>query len=111
MQNQNHTLINRAYCIDNPQDFVGYSEDCWGLTASDNQNGYSAHSPTNDLGVITPTAAIASIPYTPEYSLDAIRFFIIPLVIKFGESMDLRMLLMQRKVGLPLPIWQLIKVL
>ena len=74
-QNQNHTLINRAYCIDNPQDFVGYSEDCWGLTASDNQNGYSAHSPTNDLGVITPTAAIASIPYTPEYSLDAIRFF------------------------------------
>ena len=74
-QNQNHTLINRAYCIDNPKNFVGYSSQCWGLTASDNNGGYSAHSPTNDLGVITPTAAISSIPFTPEYSLEAIRFF------------------------------------
>jgi hypothetical protein len=75
VQNKNHTLINRAYCIDNPNNFVGYSTNCWGLTASDNHQGYSAHSPTNDLGVITPTAAISSIPYTPEESMDAIRFF------------------------------------
>jgi hypothetical protein len=27
------------------------------------------------MGVITPTAAISSIPYTPEYSLEAIRHF------------------------------------
>lgn len=74
-QNINHTLINRAYCIDNPKDYIGYSEDCWGLTASDNHEGYSAHSPTNDLGVITPTAAISSIPYTPEESMDAIKHF------------------------------------
>lgn len=74
-QNKAHALINRAYCIDNPRNYVGYSEHCWGLTASDNNNGYSAHSPNNDLGVITPTAAIASIPYTPEESLDAIRHF------------------------------------
>jgi hypothetical protein len=74
-QNVNHSLINRAYCIDNPQNFVGYSEACWGLTASDNDNGYSAHSPTNDRGVITPTAAISSIPYTPEESMEAIRHF------------------------------------
>ncbi|MFM8347443.1 MAG: glucoamylase family protein, partial [Bacteroidota bacterium] len=52
-----------------------YSEDCWGLTASDNQKGYDAHSPTNDLGVITPTAAISALPYTPEESMKAIRFF------------------------------------
>jgi hypothetical protein len=75
VQNVNHTLINRAYCIANPKKFIGYSEDCWGLTASDNQNGYSAHSPTNDLGVITPTAAISAIAYTPQESLDAIRHF------------------------------------
>jgi hypothetical protein len=74
-QNVNHTLINRKYCITNPLGYVGYSSSCWGLTASDNQSGYAAHSPTNDLGVITPTAAISSIPYTPEYSLEAIRFF------------------------------------
>ncbi|MFM7195734.1 MAG: glucoamylase family protein [Bacteroidota bacterium] len=74
-QNRNHTLINRNYCIRNPKKFLGYSEDCWGLTASDNQKGYDAHSPTNDLGVITPTAAISALPYTPEESMKAIRFF------------------------------------
>ena len=70
-----HTLINRAYCIDNPLQWIGYTESCWGLTASDGNNGYSAHSPTNDRGVITPTAAISSLPYTPEESLQAIRHF------------------------------------
>lgn len=74
-QNQAHSLINQAYCIDNPNNFVGYSEACWGLTASDNHQGYSAHSPGNDLGIITPTAAISSIPYTPEESMKAIRHF------------------------------------
>ncbi len=74
-QNVNHTLINHAYTTTNPKQFVGYSEVNWGLTASDNQQGYSAHSPTNDLGVITPTAAISSLPYTPEKSMDAIKFF------------------------------------
>jgi hypothetical protein len=74
-QNVNHSVINWSYSADNPNNYVGYSEDIWGLTASDNQNGYSAHSPTNDLGVITPTAAISSIPYTPEQSMDAIRSF------------------------------------
>lgn len=70
-----HTLINRAYCIDNPKGYKGYGEKCWGLTASDNHVGYSAHSPGNDLGVITPTAALASMPYAPEYSLEAMRYF------------------------------------
>jgi hypothetical protein len=74
-QNVNQTLINRQYCIDNPKNYEGYSADCWGLTASDNQDFYSAHSPSNDLGVITPTAAISSMPYTPEYSQQAMRYF------------------------------------
>ncbi len=74
-QNVNHTLINRAYCIANPKRFVGYSAQSWGLTASDNHEGYNAHSPDNDLGVITPTAAISSIPYTPEESMEAMRHF------------------------------------
>lgn len=70
-----HTLINRAYCIDNPKGYKGYSAKCWGLTASDGDKGYSAHSPGNDRGVITPTAALSSIPYAPEYSLEAMRYF------------------------------------
>lgn len=74
-QNVNHTLINRAYVVDNPKDFVGYSASNWGLTASDNHMGYSAHSPLNDLGVISPTAALSSFPYTPEQSMAALEFF------------------------------------
>lgn len=74
-QNVNHTLINRAYCIDNPKKFKGYGEDNWGLTSSDNAHGYSGHSPTNDLGVISPTAAMSAFPYTPEYSMKALKNF------------------------------------
>jgi len=74
-QGVNMSLINRAYCVDNPKNYVGYSTACWGLTASDNPSGYSAHSPTNDLGVITPTAAVSALAYTPEQSMDAIRHF------------------------------------
>lgn len=74
-QNVNHSLINREYCIQNPKNFSGYSEINWGLTASDNSTGYSAHSPTNDLGVITPTAALSSFPYTPEFSMKTLRHF------------------------------------
>ena len=74
-QNRNHTLINRAYCIDNPKKFKGYGEHCWGLTASDTYNGYNAYSPTNDEGTITPTAALSAFPYTPEYSMKALKHF------------------------------------
>lgn len=75
LQNRNHSLINQAYCIRNPKKFVTYSDENWGLTASDNHAGYSAHSPTNDLGVITPTASLSSFPYTPVESLKALKFF------------------------------------
>lgn len=74
-QNKNHTLINRTYCIDNPKKFKGYGANSWGLTASDSWSGYDAHSPTNDHGVITPTAALSSFPYTPEYSMQALKHF------------------------------------
>jgi hypothetical protein len=75
MQDQNHSLINYNYCVSNRQGFNGYSSNCWGLTASDEQGGYSAHSPTNDDGVISPTAAISSLPYSPTQSMNALRFF------------------------------------
>ena len=64
-QNIAHSLINYNYCVANPQHFNGYSSGIWGLTASDdNLSFYTAHSPTNDDGVISPTAAISSLPYT-----------------------------------------------
>jgi hypothetical protein len=74
-QNVAHSKINYAYAVANPKNFVGYNENAWGLTASDNHQGYSAHSPTNDLGVITPTAALSSFPYTPDESMKALKHF------------------------------------
>jgi hypothetical protein len=71
----NHTKINYEYCKSNPNGYYGYSDQCWGLTASDIQNGYTASSPTNDVGVIAPTAALSSFPYTPTESMKALRFF------------------------------------
>jgi hypothetical protein len=76
-QNKNQALINWKWCCENPKHYAGYGENCWGLTASYSVNGYSAHAPgvNTDLGVISPTAAVASIVYTPEQSLEAIKHF------------------------------------
>lgn len=74
--NKNQALINYNYCKQNPKGFKGYSEDCWGLTASYTVDGYTAHTPMqNDKGVITPTAALSSFPYTPEQSMRALKYF------------------------------------
>ncbi|MGB2153734.1 MAG: glucoamylase family protein [Flavobacteriaceae bacterium] len=76
---KNHTEIIYQHCVQNPNQFLGYSTNCWGLTASysrntDGSTGYSAHQPNNDRGVISPTAALSSIPYTPEKSMRFLRF-------------------------------------
>lgn len=76
----NHAKINYQYAVQNPQNFEGYGKDCWGLSASYSRNtdgslGYAAHSPVNDKGVISPTAAISSIAYTPTESLRAMHYF------------------------------------
>lgn len=74
-QTRAHTLINYNYCKVNPLNYYGYSENCWGLTASDIQNGYTASAPGNDVGVIAPTAALSSMPYTPIESKQALKYF------------------------------------
>ena len=74
-QNTHHALINYSYCAANPKGYPNYSSHCWGLTAGDIPGGYGVSEPTNDRGVITPTAAVASLPFSPEQSMNAIRFF------------------------------------
>ena len=77
VENVNQTLINYNYCVRNPKAYKGYGSNCWGLTASYSVKGYAAHAPVekDDRGVISPTAALSSIVYTPEKSLDALRYF------------------------------------
>jgi hypothetical protein len=84
------TLSNRAYCIHNPLNFIGYSENIWGLTASDgpglgwqkwnadsvdfksyNARGVAANYRQDD-GTIAPTAAGGSIPFAPLETTDAL---------------------------------------
>lgn len=75
--NRNLALINWQWCKENPMGHAGYSDSCWGLTAGYSPIGYAAHAPgkQNDLGVITPSAALSSFPYTPEESMKALRYF------------------------------------
>jgi len=74
--NTNISLIHREYCITNPLSHVGYDSLVWGLTASDEPGGYSAHAPySNDNGTITPTAAISAMPYAPQESIATLKYF------------------------------------
>jgi len=70
---KNITLIHKAYCTANPHSYTGYGVNCWGLTASDDPTGYRVHEPTNDNGTITPSAALSSLPYTPQESIEVIK--------------------------------------
>ncbi len=81
--NQAHTLINYTHCVEAAPKAYGYSPENWGLTASDDYNFYDAHSPTNDNGTISPTAALSSFPYTPAQSWAALRYW----YLKHGDRL------------------------
>ncbi len=76
-ETRNQALINHTWCVNNPRNYKGYSAENWGLTASYSTRGYAAHAPdsTHDLGVITPTAALSSFPYTPQQSMAAMKYW------------------------------------
>ena len=84
--NYNQVKIDYLYCVENPKKHKGYGPDYWGLTASYSVNnegtigydsngriGYNAHMPSNDKGVISPTAALSSIVYMPKESIAVMR--------------------------------------
>ena len=75
-QNVTHTLVNYRYCVEKADPAYRYNERCWGLTASIDPDGYLAHAPgRRDNGTISPTAALASMPYAPQQCLAAARYF------------------------------------
>jgi hypothetical protein len=71
---RNHALIHYEYCLQNPEGYEGYGENIWGLTSSYSMRGYAGHRPGRDLGVISPTAALSSFPYTPEQSMKFLKY-------------------------------------
>ncbi len=75
-ENVNTAKIHFEYGKANPKGHLNYSGKNWGLTASDDPYGYTAHQPmSNDNGTISPTAALASFPYTPDESMAALKYF------------------------------------
>jgi len=77
-RNRAHALIQVAYATDNPKKHTGYGPACWGFTSSDDPiNGYTSHQPgtTDENGTVSPTAALASVVYTPKESIAALRYF------------------------------------
>ena len=72
--NKNHALIHYKHCVENPNHYKGYGENTWGLTSSYSMKGYAGHRPDEDLGVISPTAALSSFPYTPNESMQFLKY-------------------------------------
>lgn len=75
--NRNLARINYLYCQQNADRFKGYGGGGWGLTASLDPYGYSVHAPnpSSDNGTIAPTGALGSFPYTPDESMEALKYF------------------------------------
>ncbi|MDB5232400.1 MAG: hypothetical protein JWN76_3205 [Chitinophagaceae bacterium] len=73
--NVSQAKIQHAYCVENPKGFKGYGDNSWGFTAGYSVKGYSAHNLKNDKGVISPSAALGSFPYTPVESMKALKHY------------------------------------
>jgi hypothetical protein len=71
------TLAQRECCIRLHAKFPGYSQDVWGITASDSAKGYVAWGgPPDDPqvdGTVVPCAPAGSLMFTPRESLAALR--------------------------------------
>jgi hypothetical protein len=60
--------------LKNPGNFREYGDKLWGLTSSYSINFYNGHSPENDNGTISPTAALSSFPYAPAECMRLLRY-------------------------------------
>jgi hypothetical protein len=63
------TEVHRRFCVELGKQFPDYSEDLWGITASDSQHGYVAWGgppATGPIdGTVVPSAAGGSLPFLP----------------------------------------------
>ena len=85
------TYVQQQYAIRNPMQFVGYGENCWGITASNGPGWCTSkihgverqffdyvargvpYGP--DDGTIAPWAVVGSLPFAPEIVLPTIKHF------------------------------------
>ena len=71
------TRAHKAFCLSLSQEFPGYAENVWGITASDSPEGYVAWGgPPRERaidGTVVPAAAGGSLMFTPDITLPALR--------------------------------------
>jgi hypothetical protein len=71
------TEVHRRFCLDLGKEFPDYSEDLWGITASDSPKGYvvwggpPATGPID--GTVVPCATAGSLPFLPEATMRVVR--------------------------------------
>jgi hypothetical protein len=71
------TEVHRRFCLELGKQFSDYSDDLWGITASDSQQGYvvwggpPAMGPID--GTVVPSAAGGSLPFLPEPTLRVLK--------------------------------------
>lgn len=80
------TRAHRAFCISLSREFPGYTENVWGVSASDSRKGYVAwggppRDPAID-GTVVPYTAAGSLQFTPDISLPALR----EMRARYGEK-------------------------
>jgi hypothetical protein len=71
------TDVHRRFCVELAEQFPNYSDDLWGITASDSEKGYvvwggpPAFGPID--GTIVPSAAAGSLPFLPLATMRVLR--------------------------------------
>jgi hypothetical protein len=71
------TEVHRRFCLELGKQFPDYSDDLWGITASDSENGYviwggpPAMGPID--GTVVPSATGGSLPFLPEATLRVLK--------------------------------------
>ena len=71
------TQVHRAFCLELAKKFPDYSEDLWGISASDSQHGYVAWGGPPAMGpidgTVVPSAAGGSLPFMPTETLRVLK--------------------------------------
>jgi hypothetical protein len=71
------TEVHRRFCLELSKRFPHYSEDLWGITASDSINGYVSWGGPPEMGpidgTVVPSAAAGSLPFLPQACLRVLK--------------------------------------
>jgi hypothetical protein len=71
------TEVHRLFCLQLHKDFPDYTDDLWGITASDSETGYVVWGGPPEIGpidgTVVPSAAGGSLPFLPDATLRVLR--------------------------------------